>query len=175
MYAIILAGGSGSRLWPLSRELYPKQLLHLNHDKSLLQDTFARLSSFIDAKNIISTTNTKHVANVRRQLQELSADVKVLSEPLGKNTAPAIAVATKYILQNGQDDVILVVPSDHLISDNLKFKATVEKGAQLANQGYIVTFGIQPNYPETGYGYINVDDNFKVKKFVREDEKKCTN
>ena len=166
MYAIILAGGSGSRLWPLSRELYPKQLLHLNHDKSLLQDTFARLSSFIDAKNIISTTNTKHVANVRRQLQELSADVKVLSEPLGKNTAPAIAVATKYILQNGQDDVILVVPSDHLISDNLKFKATVEKGAQLANQGYIVTFGIQPNYPETGYGYINVDDNFKVKKFV---------
>ena len=166
MYAIILAGGSGSRLWPLSRELYPKQLLNLNHDKSLLQDTFARLNSFIEAKNIVSTTNTKHVANVKRQLQEIHSDVKVLSEPLGRNTAPAIAVATKFILQNGADDVVLVVPSDHLITDTDKFKSTVQKGAELAQKGYIVTFGIQPTYPETGYGYININSDFTVNKFV---------
>lgn len=171
MYAIILAGGSGSRLWPLSRELYPKQLLNLNNDKSLLQSTFARLNSFIDAKNIISLTNTKHVANVKRQLCELTEDVCVLSEPLSKNTAPAIAVATKYILDKGDDDVILVVPSDHLINDREKFESTVKKGKEIAQNGYIVTFGIQPSYPETGYGYINVTDNkicdgFKVKEFV---------
>lgn len=171
MYAIILAGGSGSRLWPLSRELYPKQLLNLNNDKSLLQSTFERLNTFIDAKNIVSTTNTKHVANVKRQLQELSSDIRVLSEPVGRNTTPAIAVATKYLIEQSGDDVILVVPSDHLINDKEKFKSTVEKGAKLAQDGYIVTFGIQPDYPETGYGYINIDnetilDGFKVKRFV---------
>lgn len=171
MYAIILAGGSGSRLWPLSRELYPKQLLNINQDKSLLQETFARLNSFIDAKNILSMTNTKHVANVKRQLQELSSDICVLSEPVGRNTAPAIGVATKYLIDNGEDDVILVVPSDHLIKDTEKFKSTVEKGAKLAQDGYIVTFGIQPDYPETGYGYINIEnetilDGYKVKQFV---------
>ncbi|MBR1753915.1 mannose-1-phosphate guanylyltransferase/mannose-6-phosphate isomerase [bacterium] len=171
MYAIILAGGSGSRLWPLSRELYPKQLLNINDDKSLLQSTFSRLNAFIEAKNIVSTTNTKHVANVKRQLGELSSDISVLSEPLGRNTAPAIAVATKYLIEQSGDDVILVVPSDHLINDTEKFKATVEKGAKLAQDGYVVTFGIQPDYPETGYGYINVSDEnlldgYKVNRFV---------
>ncbi len=171
MYAIILAGGSGSRLWPLSRELYPKQLLNINDDKSLLQSTFSRLNAFIEAKNIVSTTNTKHVANVKRQLGELSSDISVLSEPLGRNTAPAIAVATKYLIEQSGDDVILVVPSDHLINDTEKFKATVEKGAKLAQDGYVVTFGIQPDYPETGYGYINVADEnlldgYKVNRFV---------
>ena len=171
MYGIILAGGSGSRLWPLSRELYPKQLLSLNHDKSLLQATFARLNSFIDAKNIISTTNTKHVANVKRQLQDLTQEVKVLSEPLGRNTAPAIAVAVKYVLEQNGDDVIIVVPSDALINDTESFKSTVEKGAKLAQDGYIVTFGIQPSYPETGYGYVNISDTpvydgYVVDRFV---------
>lgn len=171
MYGIILAGGSGSRLWPLSRELYPKQLLNLNSDKSLLQSTFVRLNKCMPQENIISITNTKHTSNVRMQLSEISAAPAVLSEPVAKNTAPAIVLATKYIMQKSESDpVIIVVPSDHLIKDNDKFLSTVKKGEKLANEGYIVTFGIKPDYPETGYGYINTaektGDGFKVKEFV---------
>lgn len=171
MYGIILAGGSGSRLWPLSRELYPKQLLNLVSDKSLLQSTFERLTNCMQKDEILSITNTKHSANVRMQLAQLTENPKVLSEPVSKNTAPAIALATKYIMQEtGEDPVILVVPSDHLIQDKEHFLSTVKKGEKLAEEGYIVTFGIKPNYPETGYGYINtlkpLDIGFKVKEFV---------
>ena len=173
MFGIILAGGSGSRLWPLSRELYPKQLLNLNSDISLLQSTFQRLNEFMPAENIISITNTKHASNVKSQLDNLTKNACVLSEPLSKNTAPAIALATKYIQQKDKeiDPVILVVPSDHLIENNEKFIETVKKGEKLAQEGYIVTFGIEPNYPETGYGYINILekrilDGYKVKEFV---------
>ena len=156
MYGIILAGGSGSRLWPLSRELYPKQLLNLNSDKSLLQSTFERLKNCMPGNNIISITNTKHASNVRMQLSDMSENPVILSEPTAKNTAPAIVLAVKYIIQKSNTDpVILVVPSDHLIKDNEKFLSTVKKGEKLAQQGYIVTFGIKPHYPETGYGYIN--------------------
>lgn len=171
MYGIILAGGSGSRLWPLSRELYPKQLLNLISDKSLLQSTFERLTNCMQKDEILSITNTKHSANVRMQLAQQTENPKVLSEPVSKNTAPAIALATKYIMQEtGEDPVILVVPSDHLIQDKKHFLSTVKKGEKLAEEGYIVTFGIKPNYPETGYGYINtlkpLDIGFKVKEFV---------
>lgn len=171
MFGIILAGGSGSRLWPLSRELYPKQLLNLNSDKSLLQSTFERLRYFMPSENIVSITNTKHTSSVRLQLENLSKEITILSEPLAKNTAPAIALATKFIRQIEKDPVILVVPSDHLIENNQKFYETVLKGEKLAKEGYIVTFGIEPSYPETGYGYINVInepllDGFKVKNFV---------
>ncbi len=163
IYGLILAGGSGSRLWPLSRELYPKQLLNLNSDKSLLQSTFERLAAFIEPENIVSITNTKHCSNVKMQL----GDTVVLSEPVSKNTAPAIALAAKFIMQkSNQDPVILVVPSDHLIKDIDKFYSTVKKGEALAQEGYIVTFGVKPDYPETGYGYINVESDFKVKEFV---------
>lgn len=177
MYGIILAGGSGSRLWPLSRELYPKQLLNLNSDKSLLQSTFERLKTFMPENNIVSITNTKHASNVRLQLESISKDITVLSEPLAKNTAPAIAVATKYITAKEKDPVILVVPSDHLIKNNKNFFETVKKGEKLAQEGYIVTFGIEPDYPETGYGYINVLkkpvlDGFIVKEFVEKPDVK---
>lgn len=173
MFGIILAGGSGSRLWPLSRELYPKQLLNLNSDKSLLQSTFERLNKFMPAENIVSITNTKHISNVKLQLENISDKTCVLSEPLSKNTAPAIALATKFIQQNSKekDPVILVVPSDHLIENTKQFENTVKKGEKLAQEGYIVTFGIEPNYPETGYGYINILDEkildgYRVKEFV---------
>lgn len=181
MYGIILAGGSGSRLWPLSRELYPKQLLNLNFDKSLLQTTFERLSNFMPVENIVSITNVKHTSSVKLQLEHLTKEVSVLSEPLSKNTAPAIALATKFIQEKrtgGEEDpVIIVVPSDHLIKNNKKFVETVLKGEKLAQQGYIVTFGIEPDYPETGYGYINIVnkpilDGFKVKEFVEKPDAK---
>lgn len=177
MFGIILAGGSGSRLWPLSRELYPKQLLNINSDKSLLQSTFERLANFMPTENIISITNTKHTSDVRRQLEDISKEVTVLSEPLAKNTAPAIALATKFIQKGGIDPVILVVPSDHLIKNDKKFVETVKKGEKLAEEGYIVTFGIEPDYPETGYGYINIHnerilEGYKVKEFVEKPDSK---
>lgn len=179
MFGIILAGGSGSRLWPLSRELYPKQLLNLNSDKSLLQATFERLNRFMPAENIVSITNIKHTSSVKLQLENISGKINVLSEPLSKNTAPAIALATKFIQQNtgGKDSIILVVPSDHLIENNEKFLETVKKGEKLAQEGYIVTFGIEPSYPETGYGYINILNEqifggFKVKEFVEKPDSK---
>lgn len=179
MYGLILAGGSGSRLWPLSRELYPKQLLNLNMEKSLIQATFERLACFAPSENIISITNTKHLSNVKFQLQALSKKAKVLAEPVAKNTAPAIAVATKYIqtISKEEDPVIIVAPSDPLIRDLGAFKTTVMRGEKIAKEGYIVTFGIQPSYPETGYGYINVKDEkicdgFKVKQFVEKPDAK---
>lgn len=177
MFGIILAGGSGSRLWPLSRELYPKQLLNLNSNKSLLQATFERLNRFMPAENIVSITNVKHASNVRMQLENISNKISVLAEPLSKNTAPAIALATKFIMGKEDDPIILVVPSDHLIKNNKNFVETVKKGEKLAQKGYIVTFGIAPEYPETGYGYINIFHKpilggFKVKEFVEKPDAK---
>ncbi|MBQ7287919.1 MAG: NTP transferase domain-containing protein, partial [Candidatus Gastranaerophilales bacterium] len=122
MHGIILAGGSGSRLWPLSRELYPKQLLKISSDKSLLERTYERLMGIMDVDNILAITNAKHVGDVRMQLSEYNKDVRIIAEPAAKNTAPAISIATKFILDCGMDDIVLVVPSDHLIEDSEGFR-----------------------------------------------------
>lgn len=169
MYGLILAGGSGSRLWPLSRELYPKQLLKFNSDLSLLEATYKRLHNLMSFDNIISITNTKHVTDVKTQLNKIYPNSIVLSEPMAKNTAPAIAVSVKYILDKYQDDVVLVVPSDHLIKNNELFMQTVSEGEKLAKEGYIVTFGIKPDSSNTGYGYIktsSMQNGLKVESFV---------
>jgi mannose-1-phosphate guanylyltransferase/mannose-6-phosphate isomerase len=171
MYGIILAGGSGSRLWPLSRELYPKQLINLNNGESLLQSTFKRLNAFIGAGNIISVTNIKHSSSVKLQLNQISDENIVLAEPVGKNTAPAIATTLEYIRQKVSDnEIVIIVPSDHLIKDIEAFEKTVLEGARLASLGYLVTFGVKPSYPETGYGYIKtsstVQNGFEVERFV---------
>ena len=173
MFGIILAGGAGSRLWPLSRELYPKQLVNVTGENSLLQSTFERLQKCMPAENILSITNTKHLANVRMQLKSLYEDPVILSEPVSQNTAPAIAVSTKYIFQNaGHEEIILAVPSDHLINDIENFKAAVQKGETLARQGYIVTFGVKPSYCETGFGYIKAGEkNGEGYRVVRFSEK----
>lgn len=166
MFGVILAGGSGSRLWPLSRELYPKQLLNLCAEKSLLQSTFEMLNKFIPASEIISVTNSKHQANVKMQLGDLCESPVILAEPLSKNTAPAIAICVKYILETSdKDETILVVPSDLLIKENEKFKQTVISAQKYVDEGKIVTFGIKPTYPETGFGYIHSVGN-KVTKFT---------
>ena len=172
MYGLILAGGSGSRLWPLSRELYPKQLLNIQNSQSLLQSTFLRLKECINPDNIISMTGVKHLSNVKYQLSALTNNPVVLSEPISKNTAPAIILGCKYILENSKEDpVILAVPSDHSIKDTKAFIETVKEAEKIAEKGYIVTFGIKPSYAETGYGYINtadakVEQGYKVNKFV---------
>lgn len=171
MKSIILAGGSGSRLWPLSREEYPKQLLALDKDESLLQKTFNRLCSFSKPADIVTVTNIKHYSNIKLQLNKIDSSNIVIGEPFGRNTAPAIASTLQYFIQQGcEDDVVLIVPSDHLIKDIDGFNKTVEQGKDLAEQGYIVTFGIKPTYPETGYGYIKTEKaisvGYKVEKFV---------
>ena len=172
MKAIILAGGAGSRLWPLSREEYPKQLLKLNEDNSLLQNTFLRLRKLVEPENIIAVTNVKHFSDVKMQLNSKEKNVKVLAEPMGRNTAPAIACAIEYFSQidNNDDDIVLIVPSDSLIKNVDAFCKTVKKAEKLAQNGYIVTFGIKPYFPETGYGYVKtaeaLEGGFKVDSFV---------
>ena len=171
MFGVILAGGSGSRLWPLSRELYPKQLLNLYEEKSLLQSTFERLNKFIPAQNIISVTNVKHQANVKMQLSKIDSGSIILAEPISKNTAPAIALSVKYIIENSKnDETILVVPSDLLIENNEKFIQTINEAQKFVDKGYVVTFGIKPDYPETGFGYIYAENNI-VKRFTEKPDK----
>lgn len=176
MHGIILAGGSGSRLWPLSRDLYPKQLLKLNSDKSLLEKTYERLMGIMDIDNILAITNAKHIGSVRMQLSQYNKDVRVLAEPVAKNTAPAIAVATKYLLDFGMNDIVLVVPSDHLIEDFDGFRKTVKEAEKLAKEDYIVTIGAKPKNAATGYGYIKIgeklDCGYRVEAFKEKPDEK---
>lgn len=171
MLGVILAGGSGSRLWPLSRELYPKQLLSFDDNLSLLQQTFKRLNSSINSGDILTVTNVKHYSDVKLQLDILDKNNIIVGEPIGRNTAPAIAVALQYFIEKGySDETVLIVPSDHLIKDIENWNKTVKIADELASEGYIVTFGIKPAYPETGYGYIKtykpLKKGYKVERFV---------
>lgn len=149
---IILAGGSGTRLWPMSSEAYPKQLLNLTGDKSLLQLTWQRLSRFITPERLITITNNRHVSAVKQQLGNAH---KAIGEPAGRNTAPAVALGIRHIREEyGDDPIIMVCPSDHLIKNEETFQNAALKGIELAENGRIITFGIKPTRTETGYGYI---------------------
>lgn len=174
LYAVILAGGSGSRLWPMSREMYPKQLLKINGADTLFQSTFLRLIEDFDDKNILSITNIKHAPTVNIQLSELQKKFcrkkpyKVITEPIGKNTAPAIALSVKYIQEMAgekTDPIILFAPSDHLVTKVENFSKIVQEGIKLAKEGYIVTFGVVPEKIDTGFGYIKTKNDKKIKEF----------
>lgn len=166
MKSIILAGGSGSRLWPLSRDMYPKQIFNLDDNESLLQQTFSRIVSLVKPCDIVTVTNVKHSQDIKLQLNKISPSNIVISEPISLNTAPAIACALEYFQQkDSQDDIIIILPSDHLINDMEAFNKSILSAQALAQQGYIVTFGVKPTYAETGYGYIKTN-GFKVEKFV---------
>ena len=163
---IILAGGTGSRLWPLSRELYPKQLLQLTDDLSLLQTTLARVDRLVDALPPIVVVGDKHRFITLSQMEELGgfSDASILLEPVGKNTAPAICAAAEYCISD-EDVILLVLPADHVVMHADKFVDAVARAAQLAENGAVVTFGIRPKSPETGYGYIEIGEGDRVVSF----------
>lgn len=152
---VILAGGSGTRLWPLSRQLYPKQFLPLVNGKTLFQDTALRLSRNSDFGSPIVVCSEDHRFMVAEQAREKKISLsKIILEPIGKNTAPAAYVAAEQACRINEDSTLLVLPADHYINDVELFLATVSKGKGLAEAGALVTFGIVPKYAETGYGYI---------------------
>lgn len=153
MIPVILSGGSGTRLWPLSRKQYPKQFLSLVSEHTMIQDTMLRLSGLNGIKAPIVVCNENHRFMMAEQLWEI--DIKpaaIILEPVGKNTAPAVAIAA--LTAKSGDDVLLVLPADHVITDTEAFHKTVVQAQALAEQGFLVTFGIVPTAPETGYGYI---------------------
>jgi mannose-1-phosphate guanylyltransferase/mannose-6-phosphate isomerase len=155
-FALILAGGSGTRLWPLSRTLLPKQLLALGGDETLLQSTARRVTESFDPAHVLVVTNEEHVFEVRSQIKEmLPAAAGVLAEPIGKNTLPAILLGLEAIVAADPKAVVGVFPADHRIDDQVAWRADMKKAAALAEQGWFVTFGITPRCPETGYGYIH--------------------
>lgn len=152
---VILSGGSGSRLWPISRTKYPKQLIPLLGDNSLLQQTTERSMAIGLRKPPVIICNQEHRFEVAEQLRKLQVqDARLVLEPVGRNTAPAIAVAALVALDLDADPVLLVMPSDHLIRDTQAFGAAVQQGLMYAKAGKLVTFGITPDHPATGYGYI---------------------
>lgn len=155
---VILSGGSGSRLWPVSRKLRPKQFLPLiEEDRTLFQATLARLNGLPGKQLPIVVCNEEHRFMVAEQLQSLGLQHQgILLEPVGRNTAPAVAVAALSLLEKAtqQDPIMLVLPADHVIPDVAAFQQAIMDASQLAAAGYLVTFGITPVAPETGYGYI---------------------
>ena len=169
---VILSGGSGTRLWPLSRQLYPKQLLPLVSDDTMLQETVSRLEGIDNLSAPLVICNEEHRFLVAEQLRAIDkASDKIILEPVGRNTAPALTLAALSMADNSET-IMLVMPADHIIQNVAAFQAAVNDGVQLAQQGYLVTFGIVPDSAETGYGYIQRgdaiagNDALKIKSFV---------
>jgi len=165
---VIMAGGSGSRLWPLSRSLYPKQFLALNGHGTMLQQTLERLSGLTVERPVV-ICNEEHRFIVAEQLREINKSGAIILEPVGRNTAPAIALAAKIVIDS-KDSLILILAADHVIQNDAAFVDAVEKAIPLAEAGKLVTFGIVPTEAHTGYGYIKrgvaVGDGYQVDTFV---------
>ena len=159
---VVLSGGSGTRLWPLSREKYPKQLLPLIGEDSLLQATVRRVDGIagLEVAAPLVVCNEEYRFVIAEQLRVMGKPGTVVLEPLGRNTAPALTLAAQAAIKNGADPVLLVMPADHVIVNTQAFQAVVRQGATLAAAGAVVTFGITPDAPETGYGYIQSGDAF---------------
>ncbi|CAQ44235.1 mannose-1-phosphate guanylyltransferase/mannose-6-phosphate isomerase [Stenotrophomonas maltophilia] len=168
---VILSGGSGTRLWPLSREAYPKQFLPLAGELTMLQATWQRVAP-LAARGPLVIANEEHRFVAAEQLQQVGAEpAAIILEPVGRNTAPAIAVAALEATRDGADALLLVLPSDHVITDEAAFRNAVQAAASAAEAGKLVTFGIVPTGPETGYGYIKAADGQGVRAVERFVEK----
>ncbi len=180
---VILSGGSGTRLWPLSRESYPKQFLALDSrtKKTLLQKTYERLLGLAGLENPILICNEDHRFIVAEQFREINTDPQaIILEPVGRNTAPAIAVAALQAISSGKDPLLLILAADHLIENINEFKKVIQSAKSYAEEGRLVTFGIVPTCPETGYGYIEAKESLnqkdkimglEIKKFIEKPNK----
>jgi mannose-1-phosphate guanylyltransferase/mannose-6-phosphate isomerase len=157
--AVILAGGSGSRLWPMSRQNLPKQFLALDGDATLLQTTINRLSPTIKAEDVLIVTQEAHA---KGEAYHALLPYQSLFESVGRNTAPAIALAAAYLTRDGADPVMVVLPADHIIKDEVGFRAHLNTAIKAAESGKLVTFGIQPTRPDTGFGYIKIQNSSSI-------------
>jgi mannose-1-phosphate guanylyltransferase len=156
LYAVIMAGGSGTRFWPESRRKRPKQLLRISGDKSMIRLTVERILPAIPYERVMVVTGVAHAQEIRRELPELLEEMLV-EEPLGRNTAPCIALAAHKLIKNDPDAIMAVLPADHLIGREDEFLGALSAGAELAASGdFLITYGIVPNRPETGFGYIRL-------------------
>ncbi len=165
VYGVILAGGSGTRFWPLSRELFPKQLLRIIGEGTLLQQTFERLIQHIVPKQMTIVTKETQADSIRLQLNEWKDDLtdNIILEPEGRNTAPAIALTALQLMHRDPEAVMVVVPADHVVKAEKKFMKAVQFATKLAAHGHLVTFGIHPSRPETGYGYIQPNKRKRIR------------
>ncbi len=185
MKAIILAGGSGTRLWPLSRKNYPKQFLRLGSEKSLLQHTVERLLQAFTPQDIIIVTNKEYKFQILNELKALGlnpASLNLLLEPVGRNTAPAIALSVKYCIETlgcSENETIFVFPADHIIKPQERIVNYISLANEFAQKGYVITFGIKPDRAETGYGYIKIAEPlisnphkvYEVERFTEKPDK----
>lgn len=170
VFAVILAGGTGSRLWPLSRQNWPKQFLTLDGDASLLQTTIDRLQGVVAPEHVLIVTQESHA---KGEAYHALLPYLSLFEPVGRNTAPAIALAAASLMRQGEDPIMVVLPADHVIKDEAGFRARLKLAIAAADQGKLVTFGIQPVRPDTGFGYIkaHATDGAEVLRVERFTEK----
>jgi mannose-1-phosphate guanylyltransferase len=174
-YAVIMAGGTGTRFWPHSKEAHPKQFLDiLGTGKTLLQMTYDRFAAFIPEENIFISTNDRYESLVKEQLPKLTQD-QLLLEPAKRNTAPCIAYACYKIASKNPDSPIIIAPSDHAIFNEASFQTSIQIACDAADNDKLITIGIQPNRPATGYGYIKFskseDDVKKVDSFTEKPSK----
>ena len=175
---VILAGGSGTRLWPLSRALYPKQLIDIYNHHTMLQNTLLRLGQVEDIGDPVVLCNEAHRFMTAEQLRKIDREGEIILEPVGRNTAPAIALAALRCAATNEDPVLLVLPADHVIANEAEFTQVIEQGRILAEQGNLVTFGIVPTEPATGYGYIRKGralsdgrEGFAIEAFVEKPDR----
>ena len=158
LFAVIMAGGVGSRFWPRSKKRTPKQLLKIFGENTMIQATVNRLAGLVEKENIFVITNELQRAEVINQLSDIPEE-NIIEEPFGRNTAACIGLASVIIKSKDKDAITIVLPADHIIKDEEKFKEVLENAAMYANESKgLVTIGIQPTRPETGYGYIQIDD-----------------